>query len=130
MPKAVAMLKEDDEAMQTAAAAMLMSMCNGTRFPNGDNACKGEAVKAGVVKALVPLLQKSISLELSGQMDETTCALTVYMLKAMAELADAPKGRKQLQQLALADLKVLTDSSEPLVTKSALIAVERIEWTP
>jgi len=42
----------DDEEQQTAAAAVLMSMCNGTRLPNGENACKTEAVQEKIVHAL------------------------------------------------------------------------------
>jgi len=130
MRKCCVLLREDDEGVQTAAAATLMSMCNGTRFQNGDNACKSEAVKEGVIKALAPLLQPGLELELAGTMNEKTCALTVYICKAMASMADSPKGRKQLQQMCLEDLKVLAQSAEPLVQKNAQIAVDRITWTP
>lgn len=130
MRKAVGMLGEADEGIQTAAAAVLMSMCNGTRFPDGTNACKPEAVKQGVVKALAPLLQPGLSLELAGEMNEKTSALTVYVTKAMSAIADAPKGRKQLQQQCLDDLQALAESSEPLVRKNALIAIQRITWAP
>ena len=127
----VTILSENDEELQCAAAAVLMSMCNGTRDPDtGENACKPEAVKAGAVGALAPLLQNGISLELAGEMSEKTCALTVYVLKAMAALADAPKGRKQLHAAALEQVRVLSTSVEPLVQKSALIALDRITWTP
>ena len=107
-----------------------MSMCNGTRTPDGENACKPAAVSAGVVKALAPLLDIGLGLELSNSMNEKTCSLTVYACKAMASIADSPKGRKQLQQMCLEQLQVLTKSVEPLVAKNAIIAVERITWTP
>ena len=128
--KIVVMLGDADEGAQTAAAAVLMSMCNGTRTPDGENACKPAAVSAGVVKALAPLLDIGLGLELSNSMNEKTCSLTVYACKAMASIADSPKGRKQLQQMCLEQLQVLTKSVEPLVAKNAIIAVERITWTP
>jgi len=138
MAKAVAMLGEHDVELQTAAAAMLMSMCNGTKFqPNdprveefGENACKAEAVKVGACLKLAPLLQPGLELERRGDLTEENSALTVYVTKAMASLADAPKGRKQLKEIALEDLKILALSSEPLVQKNAMIAVERVTWTP
>ena len=68
--------------------------------------------------------------QLAGELNESNCALTVYVLKAMAAIADAPKGRHQLQQMALLDVKALAESSELLVQKSARIALERIEWKP
>jgi len=129
MRKAVNMLNTPDAPeLYSAAAAVLMSMCNGTRNPDGSNACKSEAVKEGVVQALVPHLAPGIALEKAGLMDPATSALTVYITKAMSSIADAPKGRKYMKKAALADLKLLAQSSEPLVQKNALIAIERIEW--
>jgi len=133
MRKAVAMLHgggEGDTEEQAAGAAVLMSMCNGTRFPDGDNACKSEAVKEGVVQALVPLLQQGLQLELAGEMNDATCALTVYSLKAMSSIADHPRARKALHSMCLDQLTALCESVEPLVRKNALIAVERITWEP
>jgi len=78
MRKCAVMLHEQDAEMQTAAAAMLMSMCNGTRFPNGENACKPEAVKQGIVKALIPLIDPGIELLRAGQLNEATSALTTW----------------------------------------------------
>lgn len=116
-------------AVKTAGAATLMTMTNGTRFPNGDNACKHAAVTEGAVSALVPLLQDGLALELGRAMDHATSALTVYVTKCIANLADHPLGRKQLQP-ALADLQPLAESDEPLVRKHAAIAIERVKWEP
>jgi len=129
MRKCAVMLHEQDAEMQTAAAAMLMSMCNGTRFPNGENACKPEAVKQGIVKALIPLLEPGVQLVMAGEMTEKTSALTVYVTKAMASIADAPEGRKQLKS-CLDRLQILAKSGEPFVMKHAQVAIERITWKP
>jgi len=70
-----------------------------------------------------------LQLELAKEMNHTNSALTVYVTKAMASMADAPKGRKQLQQV-IKDLEVLAASEDALVKKHALIAIERITWKP
>ena len=118
-----------DTSVKTASAAALMSMTNGTRFPNGENACKSAAVNAGAIDALIPLLQDGLQLEIAKKMDHTNSALTVYVFKCMSNMADAPKGRKQLQQV-IGDLETLSQSSDPLVRKHALIAIERVTWKP
>ena len=95
------MLREEDEGLQVAAAAIAMSMCNGTRNEDGTNACKTTAVKEGLVKALAPLLEPEYALELTSEMDDSnSTALPVYVMKAMSSLADAPKGRKRPRQSA------------------------------
>ena len=75
------------------------------------------------------MLLPGVELEEEGQMSGATSAHTVYVVKAMTAIADHPKGRTQLQG-ALPDLEVLALSSEPLVQKSALLAIESITWTP
>ena len=125
------MLREEDEGLQVAAAAIAMSMCNGTRNDDGTNACKTTAVKEGLVKALAPLLEPEYALELTSEMDDSnSTALPVYVMKAMSSLADAPKGRKQLKAKCLQQLEAIAKSEEPLVKKNALVAIERITWMP
>ena len=124
MPPLASMLQSGDPEMTPAAAAVLMSMSNGS------NACKTEAVKAGCVSALQPLLANSVAMLRAGALDYETSALTVYVTKCMAVLADAPVGRKQLKA-SLANLELLAqDGVEPLVQKHAIIAIERIKWKP
>ncbi|KAL1525520.1 hypothetical protein AB1Y20_020376 [Prymnesium parvum] len=116
-------------AVKMAAASALMSMTNGIRFEDGSNACKKAAIDAGAVGALVPLLQEGLAHERAGTMSHKTSALTVYVTKCIANLADLVIGRKQLQA-CLKDLDILSKSNEPLVRKHATIAVERVKWQP
>jgi len=116
-------------AVKTAAVCALMVMTNGTRFPDGSNACKITALKEGAVEALMPLLAEGIAHDKAKTMNHATSALTVYVTKAIASLCDSPQGRKHLQA-CLADLETLAQSEEPLVKKHATIAVQRVKWSP
>lgn len=114
---------ERDVATQTAALAALMSL-------TAENEAKTEAVRTHkVVEVLLPMLERSALLELQGNMNPATCTQTVNLAKCIANLAEEPKGRKQLQP-ALAQLEPLTESAEPLVRKHAASAVERVTWKP
>jgi len=138
MPKLVYMLgagaDKADEAMRlklrTAAAALLMSMANGTRdAETGENACKPAAVEAGACKVLVPLMREALEMQRAGELTAENSELAVYVAKCMASLADSPKGRKQLK-VVLPELTALTSSSESTLGKHASIAIERITWEP
>ena len=111
------------EKVATAAAAALMSLTI-------DNDCKAEAVKAGAVKALAPLLQNAIETELAVGLDHSNTTLTANVTKAMANLAEHPLGRKQLHAAALQDLIALSESNDELMTKNVAIAVQKVTWKP
>lgn len=49
--------------------------------------------------------------------------------KALASVSDHPQARKVAAKLCLRELQKLSQASEPLVVKNALIAIERITWT-
>jgi len=129
MEPVVQMLQSDDSGLQTAACALLMSMSNGTRFPDGRNACKKAAVQAGAVEALDPLLAEACQLEAAGELNEPNSELAVYACKCMASLSDLPKARVAMEPY-LTKLKTLVGSSQPILGKHAQIAIERITWTP
>ena len=121
--KLVELLETEAEAKAvTAQLAALMSL-------TVENEGKHEAVEKKAYKVLLPLLQQSALLELQGGMTPATCTLTVNVAKCIANIAEAPKGRKKLQP-ALEQLRPLAESSEMLVRKHAAAAVERVTWKP
>lgn len=107
----------------TAAAAALMSLTI-------DNECKAEAVRAGAVKALAPLLQNAIDAELSSGLNHGNSTLTQNVSKCMSNLAEHPLGRKQLRDQALMDLIALSETSEELLQKNVELAIAKIKWNP
>ena len=139
MRKLAIMLRSDkvqDEMerrrLRTAAAALLMSMCNGTRnesLPPPHAACKAEAIEKGICQSLVSIVAEVVLLHMAGELDDRNSELGVYAAKSMTELADSPKGRKLLKA-ALGDLKVLAGSQVPTLCKNVQIAIERIEFVP
>lgn len=136
MPKLVKMLSSDDveetamrQRLRIAAAAFLMSMCNGARMEEDKPHPMGVAVDAGVCVALLPLVDEAASLHRMGEMTPEASDLAVYATKCIAALADSPKARKQLAK-ALPNLRELTTSTELALGKHAQIAIERITWTP
>ena len=94
-----------------------------------DSPGKMEAVAHEAYTGLLPLLERAMQLELEGRMGHATCTQTVHLTKCIANVAEHPKGRRQLQG-ALTELKPLTQSTEPLVRKHAEAAVERVTWKP
>jgi len=111
------------EKVATASAAALMSLTI-------DNEAKAEAVRAGAVKALAPLLQNAIETELAVGIDNTNSTLTANVLKCMANMAEHPLGRKQLQSAALGDLIALAETNDELMTKNVDIAMAKVKWQP
>ena len=129
MTPLVQMLLSGDHGLQTAACALLMSMSNGTRFEDGRNACKKAAVAAGATRALAPLLQQALDLEVAQELTNANAELAVYACKCMASLSDLPEARK-LMKRDLPVLRSLVLSSQAVLSKHAEIAIERITWTP
>ena len=139
MRKLAVMLRSDKvqddmerRRLRTAAAALLMSMCNGTRnesLPPPHAACKAEAIEKGICQSLVSIVAEVVLLHMAGELDDRNSELGVYAAKSMTELADSPKGRKLLKA-ALGDLKVLAGSQVPTLCKNVQIAIERIEFVP
>jgi len=111
------------EKVATAAAATLMSLTI-------DNEAKAEAVRAGAVKALAPLLQNAIETELSNGLGHANSTLYANVLKCMANLAEHPLGRKQLREAALGDLIALQETADELMNKNTMIATAKITWNP
>ena len=114
---------EANERVATAAAAALMIITI-------DNDCKAEAVRAGAVKALAPLLATALEVEVQEGLSPANSTLTANVMKCIANLAEHPLGRSQLKKAALSDLLPLADGGEEGVTKHAAIAVQKVTWEP
>ena len=108
----------------TAAAAALMVITI-------DNDCKTEAVRVGIVKAMVPLLQMATDVEMREGLNHANSTLTANVMKCIANIAEHPLGRSQLKKLnAVMDLIPLADGGEEGITKHAQIAVQKVNWKP
>ena len=112
----------EGDAVLTAVLACLASL-------TADSPGKMAAVEHEAYKALLPLLERSIELDMDQNMTYATCTQTVHLTKCIANIAEHPKGRKKLQP-ALYNLRPLTQSTEPLVAKHAESAVAVVTWRP
>ena len=122
----VALTGEDHEASErvaTAATAALMSLTI-------DNDCKAEAVRNGALRALVPLLHDAQMKDHKEGLDHANSTLTQNVTKIVSNLAEHPLGRSKLRQSALMELLPLQKTAEPLLSKNAQIAVQKVTWQP
>lgn len=126
LPHVIALLTDhsaESHHVATAAAATLMAL-------TVENSVKSEAVRLGAVKALAPLLEQAVALENAGELSHTNATCAANVTKCIANLAEDPKGRKQLTASVLENLRPLALSSEPLVNKHAVVAVNKVEYRP
>jgi hypothetical protein len=110
------------ERVATAATAALMSL-------SIDNDCKATAVQAGAVRALEPLLLDAVARDRQDGLGPANSTLIQNATKLLANLAEEPKGRKQLQR-SLKELQPLAACEEPLLQKNAAIAIQKVTWKP